>query len=853
MAAVYLLESAICMAILYGFYVLLLRRETFFQLNRCYLLAAALLSFLLPALHIPLEKNTPPTSNAPRAELLAPLPTVVETVQMAPATLQRELLAASPAGLTIAEVLWMVYLAGATFFLGRTLLRFYRLWRLLRHSRLERMGGVQIAYTKTNTLASFFGYIIWPEKADYSPETARILLAHERAHARDQHSLDVLMMELLVVLQWFNPLIHAFCRSLRTVHEYIADRAVLRSQEGSLLNYARLLVQESARPVPVRLTPVNTFHSQLKLRLRMLARRPSAPLHRGKYLLALPIGIALMLLFSFRLVETLPIAAPIQSLSHFVQQYAETLEHSPVAPDPDPVVPPPFFEPTPYIFYWGVLQCKLERESQSGQVYGSIECSAAEFREALKREPRIWNGKSLEQFLSFELEHLKVSSDYNNEMLYAGQRKGLEELCGTLSEDAVLHIRNLRLPDGSVASIELLPGGKTPSWLPGKTGETYASTVETPAIGEYPVRWGAQYDGEQLFFTVDEFWNILKEQPEIIKDNQAIRVDSVMLRVNDWLNSQTILLPSLEYQSIESARARLYTLKDQIKPGVSIHLSAGIRLSEPRYDTVFYLYSNPSSQVYLRKMLSNSVGFFRIVSESDPRRTLRNSDAKDFVMEWGNFNSTRIMDRFAKVFTQADGSVIVPDAPYAYNNFMHTRRELLEMLRLPRRLYREQELLGSFACEIVYKEQRYEIPAEGTPPALLLERLEKELAPGDKLSIEMIRAGNADLRSVKMLLEVRSNDPKPPLPPAAVDAASALNISLSPNPASTYTYLLAETSGNGLVQVHDATGRLVLERNVSIADPKTPLRLDFNLEKGLYALTLRMDRGASGTQKLAVQ
>jgi beta-lactamase regulating signal transducer with metallopeptidase domain len=849
MAAVYLLESAICMAILYGFYALVLRRETFFQLNRCYLLAAALLSFVLPALHIPLEKNAPAASNSRHAELLTPLPEVVETVQAAPATLQRELLAPSPAGLSMADLLWIIYLTGAAFFLGRMCLRFYRLWRLLRQSRLEKMGDVKIAYTQTNTLASFFGYIIWPEKADYTPETARILLAHERAHARDRHSLDVLLMELLLVLQWFNPLMHAFCRSLRTVHEYIADRAVLRSRQGNLLIYAQLLVQESAGAMPVQLTPVNTFHSQLKLRLRMLARRPSSAFQRGKYLLALPIGAVLMLLFSFRLVDTLPLAAPIRTLSNFVQQYAESLEQHPV--DPDPVVPPPFFEPTPYIFYWGVLQCKLERESQSGQVYGSIECSAVEFREALKREPRIWNGKSLEQHLSFELERLKVSSDYNNEQLYAGQRKSLEELCGTLPDDAVLHIRNLRLPDGSIASIELLPGGKTPSWLPAKNGEINARVIESPGISEFPVRWGAAYDDEQLFFTEDEFWKIIQEQPEIIKNNQPIRVDSVKLRINDWAQNQSILLPTTEYQSLESACERLHELKDQIKPGVSIHLSAGMHLSTPVYDTIIYLYRTPD--IYMRNILTNTIGHFRIVAEDDPRRTLRRSQSNDFVLEWGNFNSTRIFDRFAKVFTQPDGSVIVPDAPYTYNNFMHTRRELLEMMRLPRRLYREQELLGSFACEIVYKAQRYEIPVEGTPPALLLERLEKELQPGDKLSIEMIRAGNADLRSVQLLLEVRSEDPKPPLRPASADAATDLNISLSPNPASAYTYLLAETSGNGLVQVHDATGRLVLERNVSIADPKTPLRLDFNLEKGLYTLTLRMDKGTIGTQKLAVQ
>ena len=134
----YILESAVCLACLYGFYYAFLRRETFFQWNRVFLLLAPLLSLLFPALNIPLIC---PTADSPESALvaspIADLPNLVEQAQVAPQRVEYRLNLPLQEGwsLSLGEAIWYLYLVGMSVLMIRLIVRLAALYRLIKRCK----------------------------------------------------------------------------------------------------------------------------------------------------------------------------------------------------------------------------------------------------------------------------------------------------------------------------------------------------------------------------------------------------------------------------------------------------------------------------------------------------------------------------------------------------------------------------------------------------------------------------------------------------------------------------------------------------------------------------------------------
>jgi len=314
----YLLESSICLAIFYGFYHFFLRRETFFQLNRFYLLCSPALALLIPLLNISLQPTT---------EYLYPI--VTQTASWNQRLWQTMELQPTPLlTITVGDLLLIIYALGGFVMAQRLFHSLWRVGQLIRKNR--RVAAEEFTVVETNNdlpAASFFSFVFW--KGGRLSEQQRLILEHELVHVRQKHSVDVLLMEFWVILKWFNPLIYLFRRSLRVTHEYIADHYVTR-QSGSKSNYARLLVR-LGQPNG-RLSLVNTFSLLTKKRLLMLSQKPSPNWRYAKYILSLPLLVTLMLLFSFNLTDNLPqgVKAPFQkaatALDDFSQKELLTIE-----------------------------------------------------------------------------------------------------------------------------------------------------------------------------------------------------------------------------------------------------------------------------------------------------------------------------------------------------------------------------------------------------------------------------------------------------------------------------------------------------------------------------------------------
>ncbi len=318
----YLLEVSICLVIFYGFYHWVLKKETFFQLNRFYLLLCPLLSFIIPLLDIALAQTNVNGFTTVETTPMQVFYPIIEESKAAQEYFWTRMSLPTPAfSLTMADMLWFVYLAGAFYMFSRLLIGLVRLFRLIRHNKKERQGDFTLVETGEELpAASFFSYIFW--NYNKLPEAKKIILEHELVHVRQKHSWDVILMECWIILKWFNPIIYWYRHSLRVTHEFIADQFIAR-QMGSSYQYASFLATQNNQSTPPPLT--SPFASMLRNRLKMLASHPSRRGSLLKYLGGAMIAFFLMLCFSFNLAEQLPeqITAPLTAVDRYVEKWSQ--------------------------------------------------------------------------------------------------------------------------------------------------------------------------------------------------------------------------------------------------------------------------------------------------------------------------------------------------------------------------------------------------------------------------------------------------------------------------------------------------------------------------------------------------
>ena len=280
---VYILKSSLCLALFYLFYRLLLSKETFHRFNRLALLGVLALSGAIPFVKITLQKS---------AEASISFDEFMLVPEVAPSVVMEEVSTPFP---WMALVL-LVYGLGIVFFWGRHLWPLARMCRVLRSSRREKMdGGITLFIHKEKVAPFSWMNIIVLSEADMQ-EGGEAILTHERAHIKNRHSWDLLLAEVCVFLQWFNPAAWLLKQELQTVHEYEADEWVINN--GIDAKTYQLLIIKKA--VGARLYSIaNSFnHSSLKKRITMMIKKKSNPWARLKYLYVLPLATVAVAAFA---------------------------------------------------------------------------------------------------------------------------------------------------------------------------------------------------------------------------------------------------------------------------------------------------------------------------------------------------------------------------------------------------------------------------------------------------------------------------------------------------------------------------------------------------------------------------
>lgn len=294
----YLLEANLYLLTFYILYKLVFQRESFYSLNRFYLIASSILSFIVPLF---------------RLGVLRPPVTIYDT----DASINYYSISA-PAITTTANTVrlteWFIvtYTIIAALFLTRFGIRLYKIIVLARSHQITKNGGIKIvSLPHTNESFSFLNYLfIDPELPGIN-----IIICHEKVHIRHQHTIDIVLFELLHVLNWFNPAIGLLKKEIKALHEFIADAETLNTSIDTE-RYAMLLISHSRKPAYPLLSSQMHSASLLQKRIIRLYQKPSRSVFKWKYMITLPITAVLITISSLIYTKTYGIDLIPQQTKH---------------------------------------------------------------------------------------------------------------------------------------------------------------------------------------------------------------------------------------------------------------------------------------------------------------------------------------------------------------------------------------------------------------------------------------------------------------------------------------------------------------------------------------------------------
>ena len=292
----YILKSTICLILFYLGFKALLSNDTFFRFNRWVLLVGIATCILLPAIKI--QTSEPLLIQQPIIHLekmIAGEETVVTYLSDNTPEVDRTPVVTPAKMIDWGQIIALLYWAGFIFCLMTTLLSFRKMFVLIRSGRKLQQGRYTLILVPSCVSPFSWGRYIILSEEDYEKHPDEIL-THEMMHLKSHHSIDLLFMECILWLHWFNPAIWLLKRELKDIHEYQADKGVL-TQGVDATKYQLLLVKKAVGSSLYTLA--NSFnHSKIKKRITMMLKGKSNNWARLKLLLLVPVGLIVLNAFA---------------------------------------------------------------------------------------------------------------------------------------------------------------------------------------------------------------------------------------------------------------------------------------------------------------------------------------------------------------------------------------------------------------------------------------------------------------------------------------------------------------------------------------------------------------------------
>lgn len=291
---IYLLKSSVLVIMFYVVYHLLLKRDTYHQFKRLYLLSGLILSAALPWIYytkivfVPKDNFSVAPINIQNNSGFSEASSIGQQVE-------------NTFTLSWDEVLLMVYFLVATVLLLRFVYQFFKLHQLLRQTPYLTKDKYKLHIVENSLNPfSFFKHILI-SRTDYESENFKMILAHEKVHINQYHSFDILVANLLCILFWFNPFVWVYKTAIVQNLEHIADSVSVKILSDKL-KYQYLLLNHTFQNNHSQSLQTTFFQSSIKQRIMMLNKSTTAKIYALKSIVVLPILVLLFRNFQSKVV-----------------------------------------------------------------------------------------------------------------------------------------------------------------------------------------------------------------------------------------------------------------------------------------------------------------------------------------------------------------------------------------------------------------------------------------------------------------------------------------------------------------------------------------------------------------------
>lgn len=278
---VYSLQAIILQTLFVIVFEIFFKKETFFKANRIYLIGSLILSFIIPLIEIPIDLID-------QEQAIIQLKEIVITRNNSVFNIEEKASAYS--------FIFIIYLIGFLTFFGLFFYKLIKIFNLIKTSKHFKNNQSNLFYIENSNHAfSFFNFIfIGTDNQNFD-----VIVKHELVHAKQWHSLDILIVELLKIVFWFNPILYHYHKRFIELHEFEAD---MKSANEDKKKYFEVLLCQILNCNSISLT--NNFYNQslIKKRIIMLQKSKSKKAGIMKYLVVIPMVVLSMALFSTTIV-----------------------------------------------------------------------------------------------------------------------------------------------------------------------------------------------------------------------------------------------------------------------------------------------------------------------------------------------------------------------------------------------------------------------------------------------------------------------------------------------------------------------------------------------------------------------
>ena len=632
---VYILKSGVCLSLFYLFYRLLLSKETFYRFNRIALLGILVFSLLLPLIEV---------TKAPQNEINQAVLTIEQLLVMAENHQQTQVTAVVEGDDLVdtwrspvhwIEIVLLFYIAGIFFLVCRNVYSLFRLVRLMNTAQRRQIDKHTVLLVHDRKVAPFsWMKFVVISRTDLE-ENGREILIHECAHIRKHHSWDLLIADICIFFQWFNPGAWLLKQELQNIHEYEADEAVIN--EGiNARDYQLLLIKKA---VGTRLySMANSFnHSKLKKRITMMLKEKSNPWARLKYLYVLPLAAIAVTAFARPEISEKAdeiSAVKVNDLAAIVEAKVEEITKDVLK---DSLKAKPYVVPEKSKMYGGRWVSK-----DSSTVYSADSVVIFNDSVASKRSSVVLYGGRFERISESNkplilVDGKEVSKDTLYSIMNDEANPNRIKTVSILRSDAALSIYGEKGKHG-VYDIELLPNAdnhfritKTQAKFKTKTG-SFPKQNSVPGIGGLPIR--GVYDGEEPLVVIDgkEVLGpnaLSKVSPDRIKSFSVLKSEAALEAYGDKAKNGVIMVDLFTEEEYE---ARKKNPQHPYNNAWEIAMNLKDDKTVPTGKVVFFIDEKEASEEDLKNIPANEV---RGVSRNENSgkgetmirvRTERNSD-----------------------------------------------------------------------------------------------------------------------------------------------------------------------------------------------------------------------------------